>query len=70
MNFEESNKRLQEIIQKLEKNDISIEEGTALYEEGVKLSKNCYEILEKSKGKVNILKNELSSLTNGEDEDF
>ena len=59
MNFDEYSQRLQEIIKKLEKNEVSIEEGTKLYEEGVTIAKKCYEILQENKGKVTILKDEL-----------
>ena len=63
MNFEENSKKLQEIIDKLEKNQVSLEEATKLYEEGVLLAKNCYKILNQSKGKVNILKTQLDNLS-------
>lgn len=69
MNFEEQNLRLQEIIKLLEKNDTSIEEGTKLYEEGVKIAKDCYNILTTNKGKVTILKQELDEISNLSDED-
>ena len=69
MDFEESSSRLQEIVKLLEKNDVSIEEGTKLYEEGVNIAKNCYEILNKNKGKITILKEELESLSNFDEED-
>ena len=63
MNFEENNQGLQEIINKLEKEDLSLEEATKLYEEGVKLAKECYKVLDDSKGKITILKQELDNLT-------
>ena len=66
MNFDEYNERLQEIIEILEKNDISIEEGTKLYEEGVEIVKKSYDILNKNKGKITILKEELESLIDNE----
>lgn len=69
MNFDEYNVRLQEIIKKLENNDVSIEEGTKLYEEGVDIAKKCYEMLKTNKGKVIILKEELEKLSNFADED-
>lgn len=69
MNFEEQNLRLQEIIKKLEKNDTSIEEGTKLYEEGVKIAKDCYSLLNANKGKVTILKEELDALSNFDEDD-
>ena len=69
MNFDEYNVRLQEIIKKLENNDVSVEEGTKLYEEGVEIAKNCYEILKTNKGKVVILEEELKKLSSFADED-
>ena len=69
MNFEEQNLRLQEIIKTLEKNDTSIEEGTRLYEEGVKIAKDCYSLLNANKGKVTILKEELDALSNFDEDD-
>lgn len=69
MNFEEYNARLQEIVKTLEKNDVSIEEGTKLYEEGVSIAKKCYEILNKNKGKINILKEELENFSTSDEID-
>ncbi len=69
MNFDEYSQRLQEIIKKLEKNEVSIEEGTKLYEEGVTIAKKCYEILQENKGKVTILKEELDKLADFDNED-
>ena len=67
MNFDEYNDRLQAIVKTLEKNDVSIEEGTKLYEEGIEIAKKCYEILNNNKGKITILKDELESLINNDD---
>ena len=69
MSFDDYNNRLQEIVKKLEKNDVSVEEGTKLYEEGVEIAKKCYAILTESKGKVTILKNELDKLADFDIED-
>ena len=69
MNFDEYNERLQEIVKILEKNDVSIEEGTKLYEEGVEIAKKCYEILNKNKGKITVLKDELDNLIDNEEND-
>jgi len=69
MTFDEYNNRLQEIVKKLEKNDVSVEEGTKLYEEGVEIAKKCYAILNEGKGKVTILKNELDKLVDLDSED-
>ena len=37
--FEEQMKNLQEIVEKLERNDIELDESISLFEEGLKLSK-------------------------------
>lgn len=68
MNFDECSNRLQEIVKQLEKNDVSVEEGTKLYEEGVEIAKKCFAILNDSKGKITILKDELDKLSNYDDE--
>ena len=39
--FEESIKRLEEIVKKLESGNLSLEESIALYSEGVKLGESC-----------------------------
>ena len=70
MGFDEYSKRLQEIITTLEKNNLSIEEGIKLYEEGVEISKKCYDILNKSKGKITFLKNELEEIKLNDDIDL
>ncbi len=60
-NFEESLLRLQEISDLLEGEDISLEESISVYEEGMKLSKQCYHLLEKAELKVQELNKELQN---------
>lgn len=50
--YEESVKRLQQIVAELEKPDISLEQSMKLFEEGVVLVKDCGEILETAQQKV------------------
>ncbi len=57
--FEESLRRLQEISEILESDEASLEESIKLYEEGIKLSKNCYELLNKAELKVEELNKQL-----------
>ncbi len=57
VSFEEAYKKLEQIAQKLENPEISLDESIALFEEGVKLSKYCSEVLEKAKQKIEILEN-------------
>ena len=62
MNFEEGNKRLQEIAKKLESGNLSIEESVKLFEEGVEIAKECNEILANAKGKITILKKDIQDI--------
>jgi exodeoxyribonuclease VII small subunit len=43
--FEDSFKRLEKILEKLESDDCTLDETIALYEEGLKLTKICYDKL-------------------------
>lgn len=63
VNFEDANKKLQEIVRKLENGNVSLDEATKLYEEGVTLAKDCYKQLENAKGKIVNLKEELEKYT-------
>ena len=53
--FEESLKKLESIVNKLEKGDLSLDESLKLFEEGVGLSAACKKELEEAEGKVEIL---------------
>ncbi len=68
-NFEKDLSRLEEISELLENNDIGLEDSISLYEEGIKLSKNCLTTLKKAELKVTKLKNELTDLTYNLNED-
>lgn len=63
-NFETSLKRLQEISELLDSESVSLEESIKLYEEGIKLSKECYSTLEKAELKVKSLNDELEEELN------
>ena len=52
MNFEEAMARLSQIVEKLETGEESLENSMKLFEEGAKLSAQCYQILEKAQQKV------------------
>jgi len=41
LSFEDSYARLEEVIQRLEQGDLSLEESVALYEEGMSLAQHC-----------------------------
>lgn len=50
--FEEAMDRLQEIVAKLEGGEEPLESAMKLFEEGAKLSSQCYETLDKAEQKV------------------
>jgi exodeoxyribonuclease VII small subunit len=53
--FEESLKKLEAVVDQLEKGDLSLEDSLKLFEEGVGLSAACKKELEAAEGKVQIL---------------
>ena len=53
--FEISLKELEEIVEQLETSDLALDETLAKYEKGIKIYKQCYQILEKAEKKINIL---------------
>jgi len=53
--FEYSLARLEEIVGKLESANLSLDEAMKLFEEGVRLSRDCQKYLEQAEGKVEIL---------------
>ncbi len=55
MNFEEAFKKLSEIVEKLENEDIKLEEAMKLYEEGVGLVRMCQSRLENAERRIKTL---------------
>jgi exodeoxyribonuclease VII small subunit len=53
--FETSLTRLEEVVKRLESADLSLDEAMRLFEEGVKLSRECQKQLEEAEGRVEIL---------------
>ncbi len=58
LNFEIAMKQLEEIAVQLEKNDLDLDKSVEMFEEGMKLSKKCSEILENAEKKITILIND------------
>jgi exodeoxyribonuclease VII small subunit len=50
--FEESLKKLESIVEQMEKGDLSLEDSLKLFEQGVGLSAVCKEQLDSAEGKV------------------
>lgn len=57
--FEKSLKRLEEIAELLENEEIGLDESVKLYEEGIKLSRVCYDSLKDAELKITELKSQL-----------
>ncbi|MCI9286611.1 MAG: exodeoxyribonuclease VII small subunit [Clostridia bacterium] len=54
-NFEETIKKLETIANELEKGDLNLDESVTKFEEGMKLSKTCNDILENAEKRISIL---------------
>ena len=54
-NFELNLKKLEELVKKLDSDELTLDESIALFEEGMKLSKKCSKILEDAEKKITIL---------------
>lgn len=52
LKFEEAMQRLQEIVGKLESGEESLEDSMKLFQEGAKLSAQCYQMLDKAEQQV------------------
>jgi exodeoxyribonuclease VII small subunit len=52
VDFEKKLGRLEEIVQSMEKGELALEDSLRLFEEGIKLSRECYSKLSEAEGKV------------------
>lgn len=53
--YEEALSRLEEIVQGLERGELSLEESLTLFEEGIRLAKYCNGKLDSAEGRLQIL---------------
>ena len=56
--FEEQMEELEEIVEELEKGDLSLEDSVKKFEEGIKISNECNNTLEEAEKKITILVNQ------------
>ena len=54
-NFEENMNKLETIVEDLEKGDLNLDDSVKKFEEGIKISKECNEMLEEAEKKITIL---------------
>lgn len=55
LNFEEAMEKLEKISKELEDGKLTLDESVEKFEEGMKLSKACNDILEKAEKKITML---------------
>ncbi|MDE3135384.1 MAG: exodeoxyribonuclease VII small subunit [Acidobacteriota bacterium] len=55
VDFERSLNRLEQVVKRLESPDLSLDDAMKLFEEGVKLSRECQKQLEEAEARVEIL---------------
>jgi exodeoxyribonuclease VII small subunit len=55
LDFEKSLARLEQVVKKLESPELSLDDAMKLFEEGVKLSRECQKQLEEAESRVEIL---------------
>ncbi len=67
INFEEALKRLQEISEILEQKEVPLDESIKLYEEGIQLAKECYDVLNEAELKITQLQEELDKHLNSKE---
>ena len=55
LTFEQAVSRLEEVVQKLDDGNLSLDESLGLFEEGIKLSRQCSKQLTAAQGKLESL---------------
>ena len=58
LNFEELIEKLEDITNKLEKEQLSLDDSVKLFEEGIKISKECNTKLEDAEKRITVLIND------------
>lgn len=62
MKFEELIKNIEDITKKIESGSIGLDESIELYDKAMKDCKECYNMLNNAKGKIEILNKEFAEL--------
>ncbi len=69
MKYEESIKRLEEIVDVLSDENITLDQSVKLYSEGIGLAKTCLEELNSFQNKIRVLGKDLEELESEIEED-
>ena len=67
MDYEKKLAQLEEIVKKLELGNLSLDEGVALFEEGVGVTKECLATLSQYKGRIAQIQSEMDALFDDEE---
>lgn len=54
LSFEDQMQRLQDIVQELERADLTLERNVALYKEGRELARSCKDMLEQARHEISL----------------
>ncbi|HIU60241.1 MAG TPA: exodeoxyribonuclease VII small subunit [Candidatus Stercoripulliclostridium merdigallinarum] len=63
MDFEKNFQKLKLLVDRLEGENLGIEDSLKLYDEAIKLGKSCIDSLKESKGKLELLNKDLSKIS-------
>lgn len=55
INFETSLEQLEQLVQQIENGDLTLQQSLEVFEQGIKLTKQCQKALEQAEQKVKIL---------------
>ena len=61
--FEKSLERLEELVEQMEEGDLSLEDSLKVFEEGVRLTRECQQALANAEQKVKMLIEENNEIT-------
>ena len=60
--IDEKLKKLEELSTKLDSEDVTLDEGVKIFEEGTLIAKECYKELTDVKGKIYVLKQDVDKM--------
>lgn len=62
--YEASMTELEKLVEKLEENEVPLEEALQYYEKGISLIRNCHELVTQAEGKFKVLNGEMEKVLN------
>ena len=68
--FEQSLEKLEELVERMEEGDLSLEDSLKTFEEGIKLTRQCQQALVKAEQKVKLLIEENGQISEVDFEDL